>query len=88
MKNGVSSVAAAIVAQHVGVGVFVGQIVGNFAFSAISILEINYDIHRKHNYLSLAVARTRRNHSVLLPLAQENNQTLDEFKHRTIRTGS
>ena len=44
MKDGVPSVAASIVAEHVGIGVFMAQIVGNFAFSAISVLEINYDI--------------------------------------------
>ena len=46
MKDCVARIAAAVVAEHVGIGVFVAQIVGDFAFSAISILEINYDIHR------------------------------------------
>ena len=54
MKNGMACVAASVVTEHVCVGAFLAQKVGNLALSAVSILEIDYDICRKHSCLNLS----------------------------------
>ena len=52
MKNGVSSVAAAVVAEDMGVFLGTGEVVGHFALSAISILEIDNNISAQRHILS------------------------------------
>ena len=45
MENRVPSIAAAVISQNVSVFLRLAQKVGNFAFAAIPILEIDDDIH-------------------------------------------
>ena len=44
MKNGVAGVRAAVVSEYMGILFRLAKMVGNFALSAVSVLEIDYDI--------------------------------------------
>jgi hypothetical protein len=46
VENGVAGIGSAVVAQDVGVIACLAKMVGNFAFPAIPVLEIDYDIDR------------------------------------------
>jgi len=85
VEDRVPGVASAVVAEHVGVGVFICQIVGNFALATISILEINYDIQSQHSCRSLADHGPRRKCRNLEKYSNYKKRCLQEIVHNLER---